>query len=94
MPMTGASSTHLVLIPSYNPGVKLDETVRSARTIKIFGREALLQAAAFVEEKMSAIKGGGKVVDYFQVIGTCPRTDSIDAHMESFIEIVGSFRFV
>ena len=32
MPMTGASSTHLVLIPSYNPGVKLDETVRSART--------------------------------------------------------------
>jgi cell division protein ZapA len=25
-------------------------------------REALLQAAAFVEEKMSAIKGGGKVV--------------------------------
>lgn len=31
MPMTGASSTHLVLIPSYNPGAKLDETVRSAR---------------------------------------------------------------
>lgn len=25
------SSTHLVLIPSYNPGEKLDETVRSAR---------------------------------------------------------------
>jgi glycosyltransferase involved in cell wall biosynthesis len=26
-----ASSTHLVLIPSYNPGIKVDETVRSAR---------------------------------------------------------------
>ncbi|CAJ0814737.1 Undecaprenyl-phosphate 4-deoxy-4-formamido-L-arabinose transferase [Ralstonia flaminis] len=31
MTMTGASSTHLVPIPSYNPGVKLDETVRNAR---------------------------------------------------------------
>lgn len=33
MPMTGApaSTTHLVLIPSYNPGVKVDDTVRSAR---------------------------------------------------------------
>nr|WP_296228245.1 glycosyltransferase family 2 protein [Ralstonia sp. UBA689] len=31
--MTGApaSTTHLVLIPSYNPGVKVDDTVRSAR---------------------------------------------------------------
>lgn len=26
-----ASSTHLVLIPSYNPGIKVDETVRCAR---------------------------------------------------------------
>lgn len=26
-----ASSTHLVLIPSYNPGIKVDDTVRSAR---------------------------------------------------------------
>jgi glycosyltransferase involved in cell wall biosynthesis len=31
MPDTSASSTHLVLIPSYNPGVKVDETVRGAR---------------------------------------------------------------
>ncbi|MET3447027.1 glycosyl transferase family 2 [Ralstonia pickettii] len=31
MPMTGASTTHLVLIPSYNPGPKVDDTVRSAR---------------------------------------------------------------
>lgn len=29
--MTQASSTHLVLIPSYNPGPKVDETVREAR---------------------------------------------------------------
>lgn len=29
--MTAASSTHLVLIPSYNPGRKVLETVRSAR---------------------------------------------------------------
>ena len=28
---TGASGTHLVLIPSYNPGAKVYETVRSAR---------------------------------------------------------------
>ncbi|QCP48900.1 glycosyltransferase family 2 protein [Trinickia violacea] len=31
MPTPRASSTHLVLIPSYNSGAKLDETVRSAR---------------------------------------------------------------
>ncbi|MGV2287121.1 glycosyltransferase family 2 protein [Trinickia sp. YCB016] len=31
MPIPRASSTHLVLIPSYNSGEKLDETVRSAR---------------------------------------------------------------
>ena len=31
MAIQSASSTHLVLIPSYNPGVKLDETVRGAR---------------------------------------------------------------
>ncbi|MFS2107951.1 glycosyltransferase family 2 protein, partial [Ralstonia sp. Ralssp135] len=31
MPMTGASTSHLVLIPSYNPGPKVDDTVRSAR---------------------------------------------------------------
>jgi glycosyltransferase involved in cell wall biosynthesis len=30
MPTTAASSTHLVLIPSYNPGIKVDETVRNA----------------------------------------------------------------
>ena len=29
-PSRAASATHLVLIPSYNPGVKLDETVRGA----------------------------------------------------------------
>jgi glycosyltransferase involved in cell wall biosynthesis len=31
MPMTDASTTHLVLIPSYNPGEKVDDTVRRAR---------------------------------------------------------------
>jgi len=31
MATTSPSSTHLVLIPSYNPGEKVDETVRSAR---------------------------------------------------------------
>jgi len=31
MSTPSASSTHLVLIPSYNPGAKLDETVRGAR---------------------------------------------------------------
>jgi glycosyltransferase involved in cell wall biosynthesis len=31
MPSTRVSSTHLVLIPSYNPGAKVDETVRGAR---------------------------------------------------------------
>jgi glycosyltransferase involved in cell wall biosynthesis len=31
MPTTRVSSTHLVLIPSYNPGMKVDETVRNAR---------------------------------------------------------------
>ena len=31
MPLTAASSTHLVLIPSYNPGPKLRDTVLGAR---------------------------------------------------------------
>ncbi|TDG19841.1 glycosyltransferase family 2 protein [Paraburkholderia silviterrae] len=31
MPTPPASTTHLVLIPSYNPGLKVDETVRAAR---------------------------------------------------------------
>ncbi|RDU96495.1 glycosyltransferase family 2 protein [Trinickia dinghuensis] len=31
MPTPAASTTHLVLIPSYNPGVKVDDTVRQAR---------------------------------------------------------------
>jgi glycosyltransferase involved in cell wall biosynthesis len=31
MPTTRPSSTHLVLIPSYNPGMKVDETVHHAR---------------------------------------------------------------
>jgi glycosyltransferase involved in cell wall biosynthesis len=31
MPTLSPSPTHLVLIPSYNPGEKVDETVRSAR---------------------------------------------------------------
>lgn len=30
-PTTQTSTTHLVLIPSYNPGAKLDETIRAAR---------------------------------------------------------------
>lgn len=39
-------------------------------------------------------KGGGKVVDLFQVVGTFPRTDTVNDHVEDFLEIVGSFRFV
>jgi glycosyltransferase involved in cell wall biosynthesis len=31
VPLTAASNTHLVLIPSYNPGPKVYETVRAAR---------------------------------------------------------------
>jgi glycosyltransferase involved in cell wall biosynthesis len=31
MPKSSPSSTHVVLIPSYNPGPKVDETVREAR---------------------------------------------------------------
>jgi glycosyltransferase involved in cell wall biosynthesis len=31
MPMSFASTTHLVLIPSFNPGQKVDDTVRRAR---------------------------------------------------------------
>ncbi len=31
MPMSFASTTHLVLIPSFNPGLKVDDTVRRAR---------------------------------------------------------------
>lgn len=37
---------------------------------------------------------GGKVVDFFQIIGTCQRNDTIAANMDAFVEIISSFRFI
>jgi len=73
--------------------VRFGDRVVYVRGVNLNGSDgrplAQLQAMFF-----APTKGGGKVVDYFQVIGTCPRTGTVDEHMEAFLEIVGSFRFV
>ncbi len=63
--MTTASTTHLVLIPSYNPGVKVDDTVRQARRFwnpvwvvvdgRTDGSTARLQAMAAADSGLRVI---------------------------------------
>jgi hypothetical protein len=40
------------------------------------------------------VSEGGKLVDFFQIIGTCQIDSSIKANMDAFVEIIASFRFV
>lgn len=40
------------------------------------------------------VSEGGKLVDFFQIVGTSPRDDSVPANMKAFVEIIASFRFV
>lgn len=40
------------------------------------------------------VTGGGKLVDFFQIIGTAQRDGSVQANMNAFVEVISSFRFV
>ncbi len=37
---------------------------------------------------------GGKLVDFFQIIGTSQRDESVQANMNVFVELISSFRFI
>ena len=37
---------------------------------------------------------GGKVVDFFQIIGTCLRNDSLQTNMDQIPAMIASFRFL
>lgn len=37
---------------------------------------------------------GGKVVDFFQIVGTCQRDHTVQANMKVFVDLISSFRFV
>ncbi len=37
---------------------------------------------------------GGKLVDFFQIIGTSQRDESVQANMAAFLDLISSFRFV
>ena len=37
---------------------------------------------------------GGKLVDFFQIVGTTQRDETVQATMSVFIELISSFRFV
>ena len=37
---------------------------------------------------------GGKLVDFFQIIGTSQRDESVQANMNAFVDMISSFRFV
>jgi hypothetical protein len=52
-------------------------------------RLAQMQALFF-----APVSEGGKLVDFFQIIGTCQLDDSVTANMDAFVEIIASFRFV
>ncbi len=40
------------------------------------------------------VSGVGKLVDFFQIIGTTPRDKSVEANMKAFVDLISSFRFV
>lgn len=50
---------------------------------------AQLQAMFF-----APVTEAGKVVDFFQIVGTCPRDEAINDNVKAFMHIVASFRFV
>ena len=37
---------------------------------------------------------GGKLVDFFQIIGTSQRDETVQANMNAFVDLISSFRFV
>lgn len=79
--LNGERLMRLSGVPGYVRGVNL--TAPDGR--------ALAQVHAMV---FAPTDGPGKVVDLFQIIGTCLRDDSVNASMEAFTEIIRTFRFV
>lgn len=79
--LNGERLMRLSGVPGYVRGVNLQAAD---------GRP-LAQVHAMV---FAPVDGPGKVVDLFQIIGTCLRDDSVKASMEAFTEIIRTFRFV
>jgi hypothetical protein len=65
----------------YLRGVNLDSP--SGRPL------AQIQAQFF-----APVTEGGKLVDFFQIVGTCQRDENVQASMSVFVELISSFRFV
>ncbi len=40
------------------------------------------------------VTAGGKLVDFFQIIGTSQRHESVQVNMNAFVDLISSFRFV
>jgi hypothetical protein len=40
------------------------------------------------------VSEGGKIVDFFQIIGTCLRDDALQSNMEQITAMIASFRFL
>jgi hypothetical protein len=54
------------------------------------GRQLAQMQAMF----FAPVSEGGKVVDFFQVIGTCERDERLQATMDDVTSLIASFRFV
>jgi hypothetical protein len=65
----------------YMRGVNLDDA---------HGRALAQMQALF----FAPVREGGRVVDFFQIIGTCERTANVQDNMDDTAALVASFRFV
>lgn len=73
--------------------VRFDSNVAYVRGADLDGDDgrplAQIQAMFF-----APVTEGGKVVDFFQIIGTCLRNDSLQTNMDQITAMIASFRFL
>lgn len=73
--------------------VRFGERVVYTRGVEVTGpdggRLAQMQAFCF-----APVHGPGKVVDLFQIIGTCRVDADVEAHLAEIVSVVSSFRFL
>ena len=73
--------------------LRFDSNVAYVRGADLDGDDGLrlaqIQAMFF-----AAVTEGGKVVDFFQIIGTCLRNDALQANMDQITAMIASFRFL
>jgi hypothetical protein len=65
----------------YMRGVNLDDAD---------GRHLAQMQALF----FAPVREGGRVVDFFQIVGTCERNEDVQEHMDAVARLVAGFRFV